>query len=279
MARPGLRIKLLRRGRVVSDTPVTGGTVYSGHHWRCQIVDPHSRPARRKLLTAGWSGYVIHLPPDATGSFTLAGSTLSLEAMVSWGLARKGRKGYRVPIRGDMTAQIETEGSSLLLETVAIAEPERVLQPQSHGRVPVKYRLLMPDRTDMTFFLLLTLVFLLYVMAVRGLLRYPIPDVTTIGELPRRISRLILEPVAPPPSRITRAVEKAAPEAGEAPGVREKAEEAPPPSADEPAKAAGAEPPSSREEIRSRVSRMGVLGVLSGRGTAGRRKASAGISV
>jgi TonB family protein len=127
---------------------------------------------------------------------------------------------------------------------------------------------------------LFTVILAAQLLAVRTLQDYPIPDVIALRELPRRISRLILEPTVPPPSQAARAGEKSGPGAGDKGTEPERTEdtvtEETPTQTPQPG---GTPAPATREAIRNQVSKMGVLGVLTGRGTAGRTTAGKGISV
>jgi TonB family protein len=247
------------------------------------LVDPASPEYRQKLLVRTLSGYRINLPVGATGTFTYKGSTLAIGDMVAWGLAEKSRKGYQVYHRRGMSADIRIDNATYILEygqppTPAL-DPEMVTEPAKRGHLPLRYRFQPPNRTDLTFLALLTLILLGHIAGVRSLRYYPIPEITDIRELPRRISRLILEPVAPPPSQVAKKGETG----GEVEGPTSEVEKVPEPEkvkpeAETPSK--GDTPaPATREAIRSQVSKMGVLGVLTGRGTAGRKTAGSGISV
>jgi len=279
LARKTLLISLLRGGRTVTHSAVKGRHVYTGRDWRCQLVDPASPELRQKLLIRTITGYRINLPLHAAGTFTYKGSTIALDDMVAWGLAGKSRKGYLVHHRKGMSADIHIGNATYILEYGQLAIPEMVTEPAKQGHLPFRYRFLAPNRTDLTFLTLLTLILFAHIAGVRSLRDYPIPEITAIRELPRRISRLILEPVAPPPSKVARLGETGG--EGEVPAQEVEKEPEPekvipeaeaPPKGDTPA-------PTTREAIRSQVSKMGVLGVLTGRGTAGRKTAGAGISV
>lgn len=279
MARRTLLIHFLRNGRTLDRLAVRGSHVNTGSDWKCQLVDPESPVQRFRILVRTMAGYRINLPKEATAKFTYKGSTLALDDMVAWGLARKSGKGYRIRHLKGMAADIKIGNATYILEYGQPDTAERVLEPAEYGHLPFRYRLLAPNRTDLTFLSLLTMILILHIAGVRSLKDYPIPEVTAIRELPRRISRLILEPVVPPPAPVVRKGEIA----GEGEGPAAQAEKEPesekvkpepeaPPVGDTPA-------PTTRETIRSQVSKMGVLGVLTGRGTAGRKTAGAGISV
>jgi TonB family protein len=279
LARETLLIHLLRGGRSVSRSAVKGGHLYTGRDWKCQLVDPASHAHRQKLMVRTITGYRIQLPIEATATFTYKGSTIVLEDMVGWGLARKSKKGYLVHHRRGMSADIHVGNATYILEYGQPTVPELVAEPAKQGHLPYKYRIQTPHWTDLTFLVLLTLVLLAHVAGVRALKNYPIPEITALTELPRRISRLILEPVAPPPPKV--AIKGETGVEGEGPPVEVEKEPEPekvkpeteaPPKGDTPA-------PANREVIRNQVSKMGVLGVLTGRGTAGRKTTGTGISI
>ena len=259
---------------------VKGRHIYTGLDWKCQLVDPVSTVQRQKLIVSTLSGYRINLPDDATGTFTYQGSTIALSDMVEWGLARKTRKGYVVNHRKGMSADIQVGTATYALKYNQPDIPELAPEPVKTGYLPLRYRFQSPNRTDVTFLTLLILILLVHIAGVRSLRDFPIPEITAIRELPRRISRLILEPAAPPPTQSVRKGETGG-EAQVPAAEGEMKEPEPekiipepiaPPKGDTPA-------PKTREAIRSQVSKMGVLGVLTGRGTAGRKTAGSGISV
>ena len=277
-----LFISLLRNGRTVSRSMVRGKYIYTGRDWRCQLVNPASTENRRRLLIRTVKGYRLNLPPEAEGSFIYQGSTIALEDMVAWGLARKTGKGYVVQHREGMSGEIRIGNATYLLDyedtgTAADMVPEPVKQ----GSLPLKYRFQPLNRTDLTFLTLLTLILFAHIAGVRSLRDYPIPEITAIKELPRRISRLILEPAAPPPAQVARRGEVTGESEKPAPEEKQEPEPVPEktPVVSETASKGEAPAPVTREVIRSQVSKMGVIGVLTGRGTAGRTTAGSGISV
>jgi len=272
LARNTLIIHLLRNGRSVTRSVVKGRNIYTGQDWKCQLVDPSSPVHRQKLLVKSIAGYRINLPIDAAGTFIYQGSTIALEDMVAWGLAKKSKKGYLVQHREGMSADIRIGNATYILEYGLPIVPELVPEPAKQGHLPYRYRFQTPNRTDLTFLTLLTLILLAHIAGVNALRHYPIPEITALKELPRRISRLILEPVAPPPSKVAKQGETGVGEEKPTADVEKGSEsEKVKPEAETPIK--GDTPvPANREEIRSQVSKMGILGVLTGRGTAGRSR-------
>ncbi len=280
VAGKSLVIRLLREGHPVTVSPVRGRTVYMGHDWKCQVLDPGSGKGRFRLLVRTLFGTYIYLPPEAEGTFTYKGATLSLSDMTAWGVLSKSKAGYRIRYRKGMTGQVTTDNATLVFDQADISKVEKVTETAPIGHVPARYRLLIPDSADLTFMALLTIILAAQILAVRTLQNYPIPDVTALREMPRRIARLILEPTAPPPSQTARAGEKSGPGTGDKTTEPERTEdtvaEETPAQTPQPG---GTPAPATREAIRNQVSKMGVLGVLTGRGTAGRTAVGKGISV
>ncbi|MDF1527106.1 MAG: AgmX/PglI C-terminal domain-containing protein [bacterium] len=279
MARNSLLIHLLRNDRTVTRSVVKGRNIYTGRDWKCQLLDPSSPVHRQKLLSRTMAGYTINLPISAAGTFIYQGSTIALEDMVAWGLAKKSKKGYQVHHREGMSADIRIGNATYILEYGPPIVPELALEPAKQGHLPFRYRFQTPNRTDLTFFTLLTLILVAHLAGVSALRKFPIPEITALKELPRRISRLILEPVAPPSPKIAIQGETGVGEGKPTAEVEKEPEpERVKPEAEIPTK--GDIPaPANREVIRNQVSKMGILGVLTGRGTAGRKTAGAGISV
>jgi TonB family protein len=251
-----------------------------GNDWKCQVVDPESGKSRFRLLYRSLFGTYIYLPPDAEGTFTHQGSTISIKDMTAWGVLSKSRAGYRIRYHKGMVGRVTTGGATIEFGMAEIARAKPAVEAAPAGQVPAKYRMLIPHSSDYTFLALVALILTGQIFAIQALKNYPIPDVTALQELPRRISRLILEPNVPPPSQVTRAAEKRVPGIEDkVPGAErtedtveeDKTAEVPLPG--------GTAAPATREAIRSQVSKMGVLGVLTGRGTAGRTTAGKGISV
>lgn len=279
LARNTLIIHLLRNGRSVTRSVVKGRNIYTGQDWKCQLVDPSSPVQRQKFLSRTMAGYSINLPINAAGTFIYQGSTIALEDMVAWGLAKKSKKGYLVQHREGMSADIRIGNATYILEYGQPIVPELVPEPAKQGHLPYRYRFQTPNRTDLTFLTLLTLILLAHIAGVNALRHYPIPEITALKELPRRISRLILEPVAPPPSKVAKQGDTGVGEEKPTADVEKGSEpERVKPEAE--IRTKGDTPaPANREVIRNQVSKMGILGVLTGRGTAGRKTAGAGISV
>jgi TonB family protein len=280
VAHKSLIIRLDREGHPTAVSPVTGRALYMGHDWKCQVVDPGSGNKKFRLLYRSLFGTHIYLPPDAQGTFTYKGATVSLSDMAALGVIKRSRSGYRIRYKKGMVGKVTTDNATIVFDMAEIAKVKPVADTVTTGHVPAKYRILIPHSSDFTFLALITVILVGQIFAVRALQNYPIPDITTLQELPRRISRLILEPNVPPPAQITKAAEKGAPGTEDKAAESERTEEIV--AEDTPAETTppgGSAAPATREAIRSQVSKMGVLGVLTGRGTAGRTTAGKGISV
>lgn len=281
LAGKNLFISLLRDGRTVSRSEVKGRNIYTGRDWKCHLVDPKNPNSRQKLMVRTMGGYRINLPKDAGGAFIYEGSTIALKDMVAWGLARKSNDGYLIQHRDGMSARIHIGDTTYLLDYDQAKVPEMVPEPVRHSHLPLKYRFQPPNRTDMTFLTLLVLILLVHISGVRTLMKYPIPEITAIKELPRRISRLILEPAVPTPAQTVRKGEPGVESEKSGSGlesVQEQVTEKPIPEKVKPSEDISPAP-KTREAIRSQVSKIGVVGVLTGRGTAGRKTAGTGISI
>jgi TonB family protein len=227
------------------------------------------------LVRKTFTGYQLRLPVDSIGTFRKAGSSLDLDQLVAWGFASRRSGWYLIPLNKDMSGEFSLHGASFRL---TFAEQSRIMalsETPVTGILPIRYRFGVPDRNDMVFMVILLLIFVLQILTVRSLSNYPIPEITSIKELPRRISRLILEPVAPPP--VSRIVKPVSPDTeGEAtgpvkepvpveePSVAEQASPLPKETLAAPTPLEEPTPGVGRDAIRRQVSKIGVLGVLTG---------------
>lgn len=282
-------IALSREGRQLSRAIVKGRSLCTGSDWKCDLTDPHSKKENLVLLRKTLSGYQLRLPPDSVGTFRKAGSSLDLDQLVAWGLGKKKSGWYTVPLDKDMSCEFSLYGASYHLTFTEESTLAEFSEAPVAGVLPLRYRFGAPDQNDMLFVVLLLTIFVLQMVMLRSLGNYPIPEITSIKELPRRISRLILEPVAPPPeTRVAKpgvpdtAGEPAAPTEepvpAEVPSPAEEAAAPPSQPAAEPSREEKPSPGVGRETIRRQVSKVGVLGVLTGKGTAGRSSRSSPVS-
>jgi len=282
-------ITLFREGRQLSKAVAKGRSFCTGSDWKCDLNDPYSQKENLLLLSRTLRGYRLRLPPDSTGVFSRAGSSLDLEHLVAWGFASKKSGWYVIPLYKDMIGEFSLFGASCHLVFTERSPVMELSEAPVTGTLPLRYRFGSPDKNDLFFLVVLLTIFVLQVVMVRNLSNYPIPEITSIKELPRRISRLILEPVAPPPD--TRVVKPGVPDTAAEPvepteeqvPVEEPApavETASPPaeSTAEPVRSEEPSPGVGRETIRRQVSKVGVLGVLTGKGTAGRSSRSSPVS-
>lgn len=276
---------MFRGGRRLSQATVKGRSLCVGADWKCDLTDPHSRIENLVLVRKTLTGYQLRLPVDSTGTFRKAGFSLDLDQLVAWGFASRRSGCYVIPLDKDMSGDFSMHGASFRLTFTGQSRIMALSEASATGILPMRYRFGVPDKNDMVFMVILLLTFALQILMVRSLGNYPVPEITSIRELPRRIARLILEPVAPPPE--SRTVKPATPDTAieavepvkepvpvEEPVAAQQATPAPIETEAVPAPAEEPSPGAGRESIRRQVSRMGVLGVLTGKGTAGRTSKS-----
>ena len=202
-------ISLFRGGQLLGRSVIKGRSLSTGKDWKCDIPDPHSEYGRLTILKKGFRGYILNLPIGSHGSFRKGGSALSLDQMVRWGLAHKTSSGYAMPLDDDTSAEFTIGDTTFRMAFGEVVPVQTVSPATPYGTVPFRLRFGFPDPSDIVFTAILILVFALEVLSVRGLRDYPIPEIRTLQQLPRRISRLILEPSAPPPvPRVIRPSEK-----------------------------------------------------------------------
>jgi TonB family protein len=278
-------VTLIRQGKAVAEKAATRRSLTVGRHWGADLLDPHCGVERERILSRSLGGaYVLHLPDKAISLFSRGSSRLPLEAMVAWGLAARGRKGFDVPFRPGMIAEFSLAGDDFRVEfaeapTAAVPSAASPLIPLPTGKVPRQYRFTPPPEED-RLFSILTASLLTFAAVSLFLLRQiplPPPGVIAIEKMPAHISKLLLQAPAmpkapaPPLSAPVAATESRG-------GTGEKAPVAEAPRAEGPKVAAAAGAPggggagagATRAAARAKVSNMGVLGLLSGKGTAGR---------
>lgn len=273
-------ISLHRQGHLMEEAPVRGNRLYTGSSWKNQLTDPQSGMHHHRLFLRTVMGYRLYLPAETKGTFSRAGSSVSLDDMLAWGLASRSKKGIVLNLDRRTSGEFHFGGATYRLRFGPLPRKTAAAEPIPVGKVPVSCRLSPPDRTDLAFSGILLATLLCAVLTVQGLARVDIPDITTIRQLPRRISRLILEPVAPPPA-VTTVTEKGPGDAtAQEEETKPEPEEAAPEKTEEPRGPAADEgaPAPTREVIRRQVSKVGILGVLTGKGTAGRSSARRGIT-
>ncbi len=265
-------ISLFREGRLVAQTFAKRKSVLTGCHWRADLTDPQRTRSRNVLLDRRFSRYRLVLPEGTTATFRKGTSRMTLDEMVLWGQAKRTRKGYIVPIDESISAEFSIGSATYRLSYDKFIQHAASPEPAITGSVPFKYRFPGFSGPDIVFTGIILLVIAAQLLALNGLVRYPVPDIITLKTLPRRISRLILEP-APPPEKTRTST---APTAEKA--VEEKVlDEVPEPVTDKPVDLPK-EIPGGKEAVRKKVSRVGVLGVLTGRGTAGRAVENSSLS-
>ncbi len=265
-------ISLFREGRLVAQTFAKRKSVFTGCDWRADLTDPQGTRSRNVLLERRFSRYRLVLPEGTTATFRKGTSRMTLDEMVLWGQAKRTRKGYIVPIDESMSAEFSIESAKYRLSYEVCVQHAVSTEHAITGSVPFRYRFPGFSGPDIVFTGIILLVMAAQLLALYGMARYPVPEIITLKDLPRRISRLILEPASVPEKVRT----AAAPAAEKA--IEEKVpDEVPEPVIDKPVTFAK-ELPVGREAVRKKVSRVGVLGVLTGRGTAGRAIESSGLS-
>ena len=271
MGRRTVRISLFREGALFGDALLRGSSLTVGKDWKSDLNDPHSDSERTVLVSRGIKGVRLHLPKGAKATFRRKGSTLNLEDMAAWGLLRQTRRGSIVRLRPDVSAEFTIKETSYRLKFVPATKAAATSEAAVTGNLPWRFRFGFPDSNDLVFGAALILIFFLHTMGIRSLRDFPIPEMT-IRQLPRRIARIILEPVKPPPpSRVakTSPTEAEAPQQP-SPDLAPGKEEAPAPDKPEVEQVPSPAPGTGREAVRRQVSKVGVLGILTGRGTAGR---------
>ena len=278
-------ISLFREGQLTGRSVIRGRSLSTGSDWKTGIPDPHSGHERLKILKKDFlGGYILNLPADVSGSFRKGDSVLSLEQMIAWGFAVRTRSGYRIPLDRETSAEFTIGGTDFRMAFAETTPARSVSATVQYGSVPLSLRFGLPDPSDMAFTAILLLVLALEVLSVRALGNYPIPEIRTLQQLPRRISRLILEPATPPPApQVARpSEEKSLPEGPETGGAVKAEKETPPAKTEKsevlPSPAKEPAPGGGVEKTRRRVSGIGVLGVLTGRGTAGRTSGAKGVT-
>jgi len=275
-------IKLYRDGIFINEASLRSGTLKTGKDWKCDLIDPSLDFASYNLLKKTYRGYRLLLPADTEGIFERSGSSVTLAGMMEWGLAKKSSRGITISIDSTISGTFTLGSASYELAFGIPSEPAILKEPVVVGQVPAACRFTPPNRSDLVFTMILLTMMIVQILAVRGLRNIEIPDMIVLHKLPRRIARLILEPVKkPPPPRVIKETEKGT-------EVVETVEKSEPPEPEEVTKDKPAPPPvagteqaaegPTRELIRKQVSKVGILGVLTGKGTAGRAVARKGIS-
>jgi TonB family protein len=279
-------VTLIRQGKTVAEKAATRRSLTVGRHWGADLLDPHCGVERERILTRSLGGsYVLHLPEKATALFSRGSSRLPLESMVAWGLATRGRKGFSISFRPGMTAEFSLAGDDFRVEfgeAPASAVPSAVssLMPLPTGRVPRQYRFTPPPAEDRLFGILMgsLLTFAAVSLFLLRQIPLPPPGVIAIEKMPARISKLLLQAPAKPKPVTPPLVAPVAGATESRGGTAEKAPAAEAPRVEGPKVAAAAGEPggggagagANRAAARAKVSNMGVLGLLSGKGTAGR---------
>ncbi len=295
MSRPVPVVTLLRQGKPVAEKAAFRRSLTVGRQWGADLLDPHSGVDRLRLLTRALGGsHSLHLPEKTVAVFTRSGVRLSLEGMIAWGLAAREKQGFRVPLVAGMTAEFTFAGDDYRVQfaesPASIAPAAAWTTPLPTGKVPRQYRFTPPSAEDRLFGLLSTSLLTFSALSLYLLSRMPLPppQVVSIEKMPARISKLLLQAssktYAPPPAPLaapapspdeTRETgERLVVSSGKGTGTAGASRAGGGGMLVGPASGApgggGAGPGANRAAVRAKVANMGVLGILSGKGMAGR---------
>ena len=257
-------VSLYRDGHLVAEASARDKSIYTGSDWKADLTDPASPERKQVLVRKKGSGYRLFLPVGCSAAFKKGISSLTLEEMILWKFVKVKNGTCIVPLDEDMSVEFTIGSGTYHLNFKAPAEVSPAAQPVICGSVPMRFRFTGPDLPDTVFTGIILLVMALQLFALNGIRKYPVPDMPEIRSLPRRISRLILEPVRTPAI-----VPKVAPgPTGAAPAMKTSRTAVEKPTDSE--QVSGETIPGGRDAIRKKVSKVGVLGILTGRGIAGR---------
>ncbi len=277
MARLIPLVSQLKPGSPAGARAAGGRSFTVGSSFRTDLTDPHSSLPRHTLLTRSGAGFTLHLPAGTAATFNCGPSRLTLEEMLLWGLATKGKAGFTVPLRPGVTAAFSLGGSDFSVafgEAPALAAPSPIALPAPSGTVPRALRFTRPGKDDILYLGTMTGLMVTALIALLWLRTVPIPTgIMTLEKMPTRISKLLFDaPAKPKPVPVPTVADKGgegkvAEKPAEKPGEPLKTPTPPAEGRPGPKVQASAE---ERTAARSKVANMGVLGVLSGKGTAGR---------
>ncbi len=293
--RSHLWVTFARGDRVVGRVARADGRVRWGPSLGIEFAYPvPGVDEREELFRPVRGGVVLWLPDGMTGALRAGSTWLPVEELDAWGLVR-GRAGRRrVVLTREMSGRLRYRG--LTVSFSFGPEPESDAEEARPGRVPLRFRkgLLARDEWPFAVFSWAVYAAVFYLAAL--LAGLPVPEAPRPEAVAQRFARLIYEaPQAPSRARTELLKqrqeprgEEAEPEPEPAPEQQPAAEPArepaaapepaaettPAPTTAEPAPAGPAAP--TRQEIRERVAKRGLLGILGGRGPAStaRRRAS-----
>ncbi|HSH70211.1 MAG TPA: AgmX/PglI C-terminal domain-containing protein [Deferrisomatales bacterium] len=296
--RSHLWVEFRQGGRTVGGAVSQHGRVRWGPAIGLEFTYPVSElTGWEELFGAARVGARLPLRPGMTGELRVGDHWLPIEELEAWGLAR-GRSGRRwVSLSPDMEGEIRYRGLEIEFRFAGPPEARVVAEVPRWGNVPFRFRRGLLAREEWPFALLTWGLYgaLLYLTLTLSALE--LPEAPHPEQVARRFAKLIYEaPQARTPARaelIKKSEEEAAaeketveeppPEKEPEPEPEPKAEpkpepapettaapEAPPPVAEAPPPAPepGPDPAKRREEIREKVAKKGLLGLLGGRGGA-----------
>ena len=305
--RSHLWVEFRQGGRTVGGAVSHSGQVRWGPAIGIEFTFPVSEVKRwEELFRATRRGVRLPLREAMSGEVRVGDSWLRLEDLEEWGLAR-GRRGRRwLQLTPAMEGEFRYRGLEVSFRFGGSPEPSAASAPR-WGRVPLRFRRGMLSREEWPFAIFTWSLYGVLMYLTLSLSSLELPEATRPEQVAPRFARLIYEsPQAPTPARaelLRKAEEAAAEEAipeEEKPAEPEPEEEAVPkpepeaavlePEVVEPAPPLpgtptesvaetepGPDPARRREELREKVSKKGLLGLLGGRGsaaTAGRTRGS-----
>ncbi len=288
--RSHLWVAFARGDRVVGRVARADGRIRWGPSLGIEFAYPvPGVDEREELFRPVQGGVALWLRDGLTGALRAGSTWLPVEELAAWGLVR-GRGGRRrVVLTREMSGRLKYRGLTISFAFGPAPEPEAAgTRP---GRVPLRFRKGVLARDEWPFAVFSWAVYgaVFYLAAVLSGL--PVPEAPRPEAVARRFARLIYEaPQAPSRARtellkqrqetheqeaepepepapeheptVEPAAESAAaPEPAAAP-----AQPRPEPAPAEPAPAGPAGP--TRQQLRERVAKRGLLGILGGRGPA-----------
>lgn len=218
-----LRVGLIRDGRIVLERLVPHGapvTVSASGGATVPLVETDDAPADGRLLVWDGTRYQLQVTAGMRGRLREGDRMLSLDA-VREGTDDAGS--WQVAIGPGVRGSVRLGASTLLFQTIAAPPPEAVV-----GVAPTRsYRPKWVDAGDDLLYGSLGVWTALAVVLVVWVITAPVPEITTMQELPPYIAAAVYRP-APPPEPVA-TVDVVLPDAVDPP--RRAPQEPPPPPA------------------------------------------------
>jgi TonB family protein len=291
--RTHLWVEFRQGGRTVGGAVSRSGRVRWGSAIGLEFTYPVPElTGWEELFSAARGGARLTLRPGMTGELRVGENWLPIEDLETWGLAR-GRRGRRwVQLTPAMEGEVRYRGMEVGFRFAGPPEARVVEEVRRWGSVPLRFRRGLLAREEWPFALLTWGLYGALAYLALTLSALELPDAPAPEKAARRFAKLIYEaPQAPTPARselLKKAEEEAAAEeevVEEAPAEEEPEPEPTPepeaaapeaaletPPAEAPAEPGPApepaDPAKRREEIREKVAKKGLLGLLGGRGSA-----------